>query len=641
MKMKKITRLVCLVLCLVMLVPMAAACSKDSTYGAQINMYLSEEVYKLDPAYATLDSSAGKLISLLFEGLVTLDDDGDIKKALLKDYEYTVDEGVRKDDPSDNTYTMVIELKPSAWSDGTAVSANDFAYAWRRILSPEFDCEAAVLLYDIKNAKAHKTTGISVDDVGIKPDKNILTIEFEHDIDPEEFLRKTASVALVPLRNTVDTYYDWSSSGTTIVTNGQFMVRTYYPGLSMQLVRNSYYHRDISDKDSTPSPTKYVKPYAINIDFQLNGEQMMQKFEDGELFYIGELPLDKEIRKQYENKVELMNTLSTHTYMFNVNKAPFDNKTVRQVLSKVIDRNEIVSEIVFAYAATGFVPGGINDKSEKDDFASNSSTKINSGAMDISDAITELRNAGINPSSYGKLKLTVKVDAISELDADGEVVIGGLDTDVVDYLVAEKVIEKWNALGFDFEIEAVNAERYKESTSAMVQYRDMQSEIIFGTYKEVREYVSDTLSTPHNAERATFDVIAIDNVLTYDDAFCALAVYARQFSGSVMVGDFVNDEIYGHMSGFKSDAYDAIINEAYAAKIAGNTELLSQKLHEAEAMLLDEMPCIPVFVYKDAVLIHDDLSKVKFDYYGAPIFSKVRLKNWKDLLPADETGKDD
>ena len=53
-------------------------------------------------------------------------------------------------------------------------------------------------------------------------------------------------------------------------------------------------------------------------------------------------------------------------------------------------------------------------------------------------------------------------------------------------------------------------------------------------------------------------------------------------------------------------------------------------------MLLDEAPVIPIFVYQEAVLIHKNLSKVKFDYFGNPIFSKVKLKNWKDFLPAED-----
>lgn len=640
--MKKLTRILCLVLCLLMLVPMAAACSKDSTYGAQINMYLSNEVYKLDPAYAYLDASAGKLLGMLYEGLMTIDEKGKLQKALLDSYTYTEDEGVLKDDPSDDVYEMVITLKASAWSDGTAVSADDFAYAWKRILDPDFDCEAAALLYDIKNAKEYKTEGISPDDVGIEPDKERLVIKFAHSIDPEEFLRKTASVALAPVRRSVTSYYDWASASSTIATNGPFMIRTYSPGVSMQLVRNSYYRRDVSDEDSTPSPTKYVKPYCINIDFQLNGEEMMKKYEDGELFYISELPMDKATRKKYKEKVELMDTLNTHTYMFNLNKEPFNNKAVRQALSLVIDRQQIVDEIVYASTATGYVPSGLNDKTDKDDFAKNNSQKLSSSAK-YDEAMELLRSAGINPASYGQLELIVKVDAVATTGTDGDDILSttDFDTDVLDYVVAEMVVEMWNSLGFNFKVVPVNAVRYKEATSAMVQYRDIQSEKIFGIYGSVEEWVTDKTSNTVTAERAQFDVIAIDSAMLVDDAFYALAPYATKFSGSAMIGDYEDDNIYGHMSGFKNEEYDKLIEEAYEAKINGNTKVLSEKLHAAEELLLDEMPVVPIFVYKEAVLISDDLSKVEFDYFGHPIFNKVKLKNWEDYLPAEDTDEKD
>ena len=76
-QMKKFTRMLCLVLCLVMLLPTVVACStKDGTYGAQINMYLADEIHNLDPAYAHLDSGSAKLIGLLFEGLMYIDEKG-------------------------------------------------------------------------------------------------------------------------------------------------------------------------------------------------------------------------------------------------------------------------------------------------------------------------------------------------------------------------------------------------------------------------------------------------------------------------------------------------------------------------------------------------------------------------------------
>jgi len=631
--MKKITRIVCLVLCLVMLLPAAVACSqKDGTYGAQINMYLADEIHNLDPAYAHLDSGAAKLIGLLFEGLMVIDEDGDLEKGLLKKYQYTVDDMLTPNDKSDDTYTMVIDIGESSWSDGIKVSADDFVYAWKRVLDPSFDGEAASLLYDIKGAVEHKTQMASKDDIGLSADDDRITITFKHNIDPEEFLRKTASPALVPLRSSVvSRYYNWSSSGATMVCNGPFFVRSYSPGNSMQLARNAYYHR-LPDEDIRP--TKFVKPYLINIDFKLNGEDMMKAFEDGELFYISELPCDKKTREEYEDRVKLTDTLSTHTYFFNLNKEPFNNKTVRQVLSKVIDREALVSEVVYAYASTGFVPKGLSDLTKKDDFAENNTAKIPGNAqMSVSEAKAALSAAGINPNGFGELTITVKVDAVSDLvDEDYVVSQTEFDEDTVDYVVAKMVAEIWNELGFNFKVVPVNAIQYKESTSAMSQYRDELTESLYGIYDDIKVYVSDDEHTTVTKERATFDVVALDYSLLCDDEFNALAVFAESFSGSVTDGPFNEEVPLGHITGFKKAAYNTLIQEAYDARVAGNNALASEKLHAAEQLLLDEMPVVPLFVYKEAVLVSDDLSNIEWTYFGAPVLNDAKLKNWKDYI---------
>lgn len=649
------TRVLCLVLCLATLAMGFVGCSSgDSTSGAQINMYLTSEVYNFDPAYAHLDSSAIKLCGLLYEGLMKLDDNGKVVKALCKKWSYKVDKGTDKESTEDDTYTMEITIRTSAWSDGSAVTADDFVFAWKRLLDPEFDGEGAELLYDIKGARERKTEAYSPDDIGLVADQQLLTIEFTHDIDPEDFLRKLTSVALMPVKQSVvDHYNHWASSSTTLVTNGQFTVLSYYPGSSMELGRNTYYHFDVSDKDATPNPSKYVKPYKIIVDFQLNAEEIMEQFEEGELFYISELPASKEIREKYLDKVKLTESLCSHVYYFNTNKAPFDNKVVRQVLSAVISRSEIVNEVVYASASTGVVPSGVNDKTDKDDFAANNASKITTDAMSISEAKSLLKAAGITPSTVPEFTLTVRVNADSEVDeTSGKITIAPVRANsasyvynTVDYVVAKLVQEKWEELGFKCKIECLNAENYKEKTSWLTQYRDGIVETLYGTNGEI-EYVDDNESTSSfSAERADFDVIAVDSQMLDTTAFSALSVFATEYSGSSC--DFIVDEnnhqtisVRGHVTGYNSEAYNKLIAEADEARIKGDTETLSAKLHEAEQLLLEDMPIMPIFVYKNATLASKELSKYDVTGWGAPVFNKLKLKNWQDHLPNSDEDDD-
>ena len=105
-------RVIALVLCLLMLIPAFASCAKkdENDLGAYINMYLTEQVYNLDPAYAYNNESALRVVSLVFDNLFVLDENGKIKKSLAKSYEINED---------DNTgeYEMIITLKETCWTD--------------------------------------------------------------------------------------------------------------------------------------------------------------------------------------------------------------------------------------------------------------------------------------------------------------------------------------------------------------------------------------------------------------------------------------------------------------------------------------------------------------------------------------------
>lgn len=639
--MKKITRLICLVLCLASLLTCMcfAGCSNSKT-GAYINMYLSSEVYNFDPAYAHLDTSAMKLLPLIYEGLMKTDDDGKVVKALCKEWKYKEDKGVDTSNTPegalDDKYTMTITLKTTAWSDGVPVSADDFVFAWKRLLEPDFDGEGAELLFDIKGAIERKTLAKSPDDIGLYADKQILTIEFAHPIDPDEFLRKLTSVALVPLRESSVTYYkDWSSASTTILTNGAYTIRNYDPGQRLILERNTYYRHDVSE-DEEPNPGKHVKPFRIVVDYTLSGSELMKKYDDGELFFLSELPADTELRKSYESKVKTTEAYSSFVCYFNTNKAPFDNPAVRKALSDVINRDEIANAVVFAKASTGFVPSAVTDLSKKDSFADKNENPLSPVGKSVSTILDALNAAGVDPKKCDKFYLTVRANTDSKADEDGGVTsILNKNTDKmsnsVDVMVAQMIVNSWKELGFDCELKLVNTKRYKETTSELVQYTDELRNAIYGVDHETME---GDISVP----KADFDVIAVDSQMLDTTAFSALSVFAKKYSGCQL--DFENaDSLYqafGHFTGYDSEVYNKLIDEAYAAYVDGNKKLCSEKLHEAEKVLLEDMPVIPVFEYKNIVIKSSKLSKIGYSSWGSFDFRKTKLKDWKEYVPAEE-----
>ena len=183
-----------------------------------------------------------------------------------------------------------------------------------------------------------------------------LQIYFEGKIDYEQFLLKLTSHALAPLREEIVTRNDdWAKKPSTICSSGPFKIRKVSFVEDSQILileRNQYYYRNAS-KDPV---TKSVLPYRIIVDYTKTAEEIMQMYENGEIFYVGDIPLS--MRGAYKDKANIMDALSTHAYVLNQNAvvryydekiaAEIESSTspygIRYVENKTTKKNEIVKE---------------------------------------------------------------------------------------------------------------------------------------------------------------------------------------------------------------------------------------------------------------------------------------------------------
>ncbi len=611
---KRITALILsIICCLGLLTACKGSITKDDDpiKGAEITLYLTEMVYDLDPALCYNNDSAMQLCGLLFDTLFKIDETGKVKGSLIKDYEIIEDENT-------NEYYMMLYLqKGNCWSDATVVSAEDIVYAWKRILDAGLNSEAACLLFDIKNARQAKLGDCSIDDVGIyAQDSTTLQINFEGKIDYDNFILNLTSPALAPLKeSTVDDYADWSKRPATGAYSGPFMIRRINYGLSdagepdpekaeLVLERNPYFRRTSDDKYLDKS----VTPYRLIIDFALTKEQQLEKFAAGEIFYVGDIALS--VRNDYAATATVTDLMSTHTYYLNQNadiaKADgtteklFANKEVRLALSAAIDRNAIAQKIVFAKAASALVPYGVfNADSAKELFRTVGGDIITTAA-DTAAAQSHISASGVNPADYS-FKITVRSE------------------DEVHMAIANEVCAAWCALGFNVTLDevtpAINDELYA-GEPAMSFYDDIFSE---------RLVAND------------YEVVAIDFQANSPDAFSMLAPFARSLSGQGQ--DMMNAAITGiyedspHKTGYDNEAYEAIVEEAFAIK--NDPAARAAKLHEAEAILLGDMPVIPIIFNQNAYLISGDLSKEASSYYGYRVFNDLTLKDYIKYLDID------
>jgi ABC-type oligopeptide transport system substrate-binding subunit len=491
---------------------------------------------------------------------------------------------------------MLITLKSTYFSDGSLLSADNVVFAWKRILDVENSSEAAVLLYDIKNARAIKEGDMSIDDLGVAAvDTLVLEITFaDVNVDRDQFILTLTSPCLVPLPGIlVPRTDDWAKKPGTIACSGPFMLRTanYADGFeTLVLERNSYYFRDRT-KDALD---KSVKPYRLVIDYTKTDEEIKQAYDNGEIFYIGDIPLS--IRNYYKDTAKITDAMSTHAYYFNTAKAPFDNLNVRLALSATIDREAIAQEIVFAEAASALVPFGIFDSTSPNKSFREVGGVIISTKSDLTKANQYIAESGINPSDY---TFTLSVAAYDEVHVK----------------IGEMVVENWKALGFNVSLNPIDV----IVNDDIGPTGDVSTDIRDDIYME-------------NLFAGEFDVIGLDIVATSVNALSILAPFAKQFSGqSVNMDVDINNPVYEltpHITKFDNEEYNAKIEEAFGKNGADRAAVL----HEAENMLLEQMPVIPIIFNKNATLTSDELSKITTSYYGFDSFKKTILKDYKKYL---------
>lgn len=735
-------KLIAALMCVVMVLMAFASCTSkksEDDKGAVINMYLTQEIYDFDPVFAYKNDSALQIVDLLFASLFTIDEKGNVKNELAS--EWLVDK-------EKNTVTVTIS-DGAYWSDGIYVTANDFVYTIKRILNPEFTCDAASLLFCIKNARAVKnaTGDLYVDDIGVDAiSEKEVTITFEDGFtDYEGFKRTLASPIFAPLREDLvkNNEGDWAKKPGTMSCSGPFMLRKVSyaadtKGLTLE--RNQYYFRDTDQKLD-----KSVTPYRIVVDYTKTAEEQYEMFKNGELFYVGNIALSlrgekidnlqvkdamstttvflnqslclgKEIRvldyrhtpakpsepsdestvyddnglaimtlkiseyytyfnhmtpedyaekyngaeykyhetvdkydinfyvKNYESKsavvqretMEVNGVLRTvdvtyeenvfvikdeetgailaDKYDINDGEYLFAIDEIRQALSLVIDREAIAEKVVYASVADALVPNGVfNTDSRKDTFRANgggynynlSTTASDADVAKAQALIAQVESErGIDIGDY-LFEFTVRAE------------------DEVHAYIGDVVSEAWKALGFNFNYIKVVAPANDD----------------IGAIGEVSTDIKDD-TVNEDLQSGEFYATLVDVVAPDVTAISILAPFATEYAGTAidMLAKDANGvnlyKIEGHISGYNSEAYNAKIDAAFATTDKAERAKL---LHEAEEILMNDLPVIPIIYNKEAYVVSKELSKVKNTFIGTRIFTKTKLKNYEEYLP-EETG---
>ena len=250
-------------------------------------------------------------------------------------------------DISDDKTVYTFHLRPEArWSNGDPVTAGDFVYSWRRILTPTLAADYAYMLHCIKNAKAYNEG--KLDDfgqVGVKA-LDDRTLEVTLEASNSSFLSMQTHTSYYPVHPaTVEKFgridqrnSRWSRAG-NFVGNGAFVLKRWVPNNVIEVVKSETYW----DAASVRLPRICFYPIENNLTEE-------RSFRTGQLHLTETVPLAKVpvYLRERPDLVHIDPYLGTYYYRINVKRAPFTDVRVRRAFALALDREAIASRVMTA-----------------------------------------------------------------------------------------------------------------------------------------------------------------------------------------------------------------------------------------------------------------------------------------------------
>ncbi|HEX4840529.1 MAG TPA: peptide ABC transporter substrate-binding protein, partial [Rhabdochlamydiaceae bacterium] len=187
-------------------------------------------LFSLDPRIGG-ELVSNVLLGLLFEGLTRRGKNGKVENGVAEKIEVS----------SDLTQ-YIFKLRSSSWNDQSPLTAYDFEYAWKKILSPDFATPFTYLFHMIKNAKEAKEGKLPLDQIGISVlDERTLKVELKHPC--HYFLELTCHVLYSPVHRLIDRQYpQWPYQvQDDYPCNGPFQLQINHQGQCYKLVKNPNY----------------------------------------------------------------------------------------------------------------------------------------------------------------------------------------------------------------------------------------------------------------------------------------------------------------------------------------------------------------------------------------------------------------
>ncbi len=324
----------------ILLAPVLAAAAPPSL----LRVGNGAEPETLDP-HRMQTSMAVNIAHDLYEGLTSVSPRGEVIGGAASHWD-VADEGRR--------YTF--HLRPSLrWSNGDAVTAEDFVAGLRRGVDPATTGAYAAVLAPIRNASEILAGEMPAEKLGVEAiDARTLRVQLTG---PTPYLPGLLSLPVsFPIHQpSLARHGSQFARPGRLVGNGPYVLDEWILQSHIRLQRNPNYWNDAA----TRIDTVYFYPTEDR-----NSE--LKRYRAGELDYTFNVPKVQApwLRAQFGKELRVATFLDTYYVGFNCTRPPFrDQPGLRRALAMVLDRDLIVQKVLHGLGrpALGWVPDAVAD----------------------------------------------------------------------------------------------------------------------------------------------------------------------------------------------------------------------------------------------------------------------------------------
>jgi oligopeptide transport system substrate-binding protein len=545
----------------------------------------------VDPALNSAVDGATYIIHV-FAGLVGYEQDETGKLVLKAEMATELPKPVANEDGSVSyTFTLRDDLK---WSDGSALTAEDFVYAWNRAASPATAADYAYM-FEVIDGYAEMN---EMDDDGnlVNPDAKLnvtasadgkqLTVVLP--VDVPYFHELCAFPTYMPVKKDIVEANGeaWATKAETYIGNGPYKV-TEFTQTQMTLEKNEYFYN-----------ADAVKSNKIVFAFNDDDSSLLTNYQNGSYLFIDSVPNDEIANLSANKDFFVEGQLGTYYVSFNVNDAALEGFTevekadIRKALGLMIDRNYVCEEIGQAgqVPAAGFVAMGLTEPDGKEFIEKNGPNGDGKGYYSVAkedytkncdEAVALLKGVAASSGKFtvGEDNKLVGFPKLVYLTNEGS----GHEA------IAEYLQQAWGVYGIEIEI-------------------------------QVQEWAT-FLNTRKNGD---YSVARNGWLGDYNDPISFLDMWITSSGNNdCQFGKGAHASFAGYDGKTWADSYDKIIGEV---KTLTDATKRFELMHDAEDILMETGAICPIYYYTDIFMCSESIDGFFASPLGYKYFMYASIK---------------